>query len=45
MIVDAVYFAVAGISFYYAAGRSMVWRTLAAQGSTHDRAAARIKNS
>jgi hypothetical protein len=44
MIADAVYFAVAGISFYYAAGRSMVWRTLAPEASADDRSA-RIKNS
>jgi len=44
MIADAVYFAVAGISFCYAAGRSMVWRTLAPEASTHN-PSARIKNS
>lgn len=43
MIADAVYFAVAGISFYYTAGRSIVWGTLA-KDRAHDRPA-RIKNS
>lgn len=44
MIADAVYFAVAGISFCYAASRSIMWRTLAMQDGAHARSA-RIKNS